>query len=117
MEYKTPSPTSVMSTVSFPIRIPIRKDDDYDDGDVLVLSTQYDQRRYYHATARHEMVLYGAIILVSTLGYVGYKKYHGEPLKPKSASEAQEAYRTLEDELAKRNLEHSRNKKEKEKRK
>jgi hypothetical protein len=84
-----------MSTVSFP------KDDDQDDD--FVRSTHQNQRRYYHETARRE-ILYPAIIIVATLSYVGYKKYHGEPLTPKSASEAQEAYRKLEEDRVKRNL-------------
>jgi hypothetical protein len=96
MGYKTPSPTSVMSTVSFP------KDDDDDD---FFRSTQQHQhqRRYYHETARRE-VLYPAIIIVAALSYAGYKKFQGEPLKPKSASEAQEAYRKMEEDRVNRNL-------------
>jgi hypothetical protein len=49
------------------------------------------------------MVLYGTIILVSTLCYVGYKKYHGEPLKPHSATAAQESYQKLERDRLERN--------------
>jgi hypothetical protein len=63
MDYKIPSPTSVMSTVSFP------KDDDEDD---FFRSTQQhqNQRRSYHQTARNE-VLYPAIIILAALSYVG----------------------------------------------
>jgi hypothetical protein len=93
IEYKTPSPTSVMSTVSFP------NDDDDDD---FFRSTHQHQRRYYHETARRE-VLYLTIIIVAALGYTGYKKYHGEPLTPKSASDAQEAYRKMEEDRINRN--------------
>ena len=94
MEYKTPSPTSVMSTVSFP------KDDD---DDAFSRSTQQHQRRHYHETARRE-ILYPFLIIVAGLSYVGYKKYHGLPLTPTSSVEAQEAYRKMEEDRMKRNL-------------
>lgn len=90
-----------MSTLSFP------KDDDDD----FFRSTQQHkhQRRHYHETARRE-VLYPAIIIVATLSYVGYKKYHGEPLTPKSSTEAQEAYRKMEEDRVRRNLKHKQGK-------
>jgi hypothetical protein len=110
MDYKIPSPTSVMSTVSFP------KDDDEDD---YFRSTQQhqNQRRYYHQTARNE-VLYPAIIILAALSYVGYRKYHGEPLTPHSASEAKDNYRKMEEDREKRNLKDKEgvNKKENDKR-
>ena len=64
---------------------------------------QQRTRRYYHTTQHNPMVLYGTIILVSTLCYVGYKKYHGEPLKPHSATAAQESYQKLEQDRLERN--------------
>jgi hypothetical protein len=104
MEYKTPSPTSVMSTLSFP------KDDDDNE---FSRSTQQHQRRHYYETARRE-ILYPAMIIVAAVSYVGYKKYHGLPLTPKSSTEGQEAYRKLEEDRVKRNLKNKqgRNKKE-----
>lgn len=82
-----------MSTVSF------RKDDEDD----LHQHPHPHQRRYYHETARREF-LYPVIIIISALGYVGYKKFQGEPLTPKSASDAQETYRKMEEDREKRNL-------------
>jgi hypothetical protein len=61
------------------------------------------QRRQYHATPRNEMFVYASILLTATLGYVSYKKYHGEPLKPKSATDAQKMYETLEFQRKERN--------------
>jgi hypothetical protein len=49
------------------------------------------------------MVLYGTIILVTTLGYVAYKKYNGEPIKPRSATESQSMYQNLEEDRLRRN--------------
>ena len=82
-----------MSTVSFP------KDED----DEFSRSTQHCQRRYYHETARRE-ILYPFIIIVAAVSYVGYKKYHGLPLTPKSSIDAQQAYRKQEEDRVKRNL-------------
>jgi hypothetical protein len=61
------------------------------------------QRRHYHTTPKNEMVLYGTIILVTTLGYVAYKKYNGEPIKPRSATESQSMYQNLEEDRLRRN--------------
>jgi hypothetical protein len=98
-----------MSTVSFP------KDDDEDD---IFRSTQQhqNQRRSYHQTARRE-VLYPAIIILAALSYVGYRKYHGEPLTPHSASEAKNNYQKMEEDREERNLrdKEARNKKENDK--
>jgi hypothetical protein len=85
MDYKIPSPTSVMSTASFP------KDDD-----------DQNQRRNYHQTARNE-VLYPAIIILAALSYVGYRKFNGEPLTPHHASEAKNNYQKMEEDREKRN--------------
>jgi hypothetical protein len=97
MEYKTPSPTSVISTVSFP------KDDDDDIFQSTQQHQHQHQRRYYHQTARQEF-LYPAIIIISALSYVAYRKFNGEPIKPKSASDAQDEYRKMEEDRMKRNL-------------
>jgi hypothetical protein len=88
MDYKIPSPTSVMSTVSFP------KDDDE--------QQHQHQRRNYHQTARRE-VLYPAIIILAALSYVGYRKFHGDPLTPYHASEAKNNYQKMEEDREKRN--------------
>jgi hypothetical protein len=61
------------------------------------------QRRNYHSTPKNEMVLYGTIILVTTFGYVAYRKYNGLPLKPESVSESQSAYKKMEEDRQKRN--------------
>ena len=61
------------------------------------------QRRRYHATQRNDLVLYATILLTATIGYIGYKKYNGEPLKPKSATEAQDMYQKMEEERRQRN--------------
>ena len=107
MDYKIPSPTSVMSTVSFP-------NDDDDEYDFSRSTRQHqNQRRYYHQTARREF-LYPAIAILAALGYVGYRKYNGEPLTPHSASEAKNNYQKMEEDREKRNLKDKevRNKKE-----
>lgn len=83
-----------LSTVS------LRRSDD-DEDEYCVYKKQ--QRRGYHETPRREMVLYGTIIIVVALGYVGVRKYRGEPIKPESATEAQENFRKLEEERRKRN--------------
>mmetsp|Transcript_27415 Transcript_27415/g.41733 ORF Transcript_27415/g.41733 Transcript_27415/m.41733 type:complete len:155 (-) Transcript_27415:440-904(-) len=69
-------------------------------------SINLQQRRSYHATEKKELVLYGAILITVFIGYVAVRKYRGEPIKPESATEAQEAYRLLEEEREKRNLQH-----------
>lgn len=71
------------------------------------------QQRRYHTTPKNEMFLYGTIILLSTLTYVGYKKYMGEPLKPKSASEAQAMYQKMEEERKIRNKSYEKSSKKK----
>jgi hypothetical protein len=95
MDYKIPSPTSVMSTASFP------KDDDEDDFFRSPQQHQH-QRRNYHQTARNE-VLYPAIIILAALSYVGYRKFHGDPLTPYHASEAKNNYQKMEEDREKRN--------------
>ena len=91
-------PTSSFSSVSIPYRLGRQEEDDK-----RPQQQHYPKRRRYHATPRNELLLYGTMILVATLGYVGYKKYHGEPLKPSNASEAQKAYRKMEQERSERN--------------
>ena len=70
------------------------------------ITIQEQQKRLYHSTPKQDMVLYGTILLVATLSYAGYKTYHGEPIKPKSASEAQSAYEKMEEDRQQRNQAH-----------
>mmetsp|Transcript_13357 Transcript_13357/g.32116 ORF Transcript_13357/g.32116 Transcript_13357/m.32116 type:complete len:139 (+) Transcript_13357:223-639(+) len=86
------------STLSSSFREPILRSNDEKD---------LSQRRNYHSTPKNEMVLYGTIILVTTFGYVAYRKWNGLPLKPESVSESQSAYRKMEEDRQRRNEKHS----------
>ena len=64
---------------------------------------QTNQVRRYRATPKNDMVLYASIIVGAALSYVGYKTYVGEPLTPKSHTEATAAYERLEKDRLERN--------------
>jgi len=62
-----------------------------------------NQIRCYRATPKNDMILYASIIVGAALSYVGYKTYVGEPLTPKSHTEATAAYERLEKDRLERN--------------
>ena len=65
------------------------------------------ERRKYHSTPKNELVLYGTILIVTTLGYVVYRKYNGLPLKPEAVSKSQTAYQKMEQDRQRRNEKHA----------
>lgn len=90
--------TASLSSFNLPPTGMLRKDEQ---------DQQPQQRRRIHSSPKNEMVLYGTIILVTTFGYIAYRKYNGLPLKPESVTESQSAYQKMEEDRRRRNEKHS----------